>query len=128
MIGHTLESNALEHRRRRLGISRSALAKRSGVSMATVNRVLSGGLDRVTVANVRAIAHAMGAALTLEESTTPQALQEREAREKAKRIVSLVQGNMGLESQAVDPECLSEMVNQTVHELMAGPRRRLWAT
>jgi len=38
----------------------------------------------------------------------------------------MVQGTSALESQAVDSETYRQMVRQTMHELMAGSRRRLW--
>jgi hypothetical protein len=39
----------------------------------------------------------------------------------------MVQGTSGLEAQAVDREALEQMIRRTTHELLAGPKRRLWA-
>jgi hypothetical protein len=62
----------------------------------------------------------------LRSTTDEQAFAERQARTKAEAIVRMVQGTSALESQAVDSDTYRQMVSQTVHELMAGPRRKLW--
>ena len=128
MATHKLESHYLERRRRKLGISRPLLAQRSDVSLPTVTRILTGDLNHASVANVRAVAAAMGVELAVEATADIHELQEREALAKATKIVQLVQGSSGLEGQAVDPETYQRMTNQTTHELMAGSRRRLWAS
>ena len=62
----------------------------------------------------------------LRSTSDEQAFAERQAETKAEVIVRMVQGTSALESQAVDSDTCRQMVSQTVHELMAGPRRRLW--
>jgi len=123
-----LTSECLEQRRRELGISKRQLADRSGVSLATVLRILGGRIDSATVANVRAISSVLGINLTASTTCTSYEAQEREATSKAEDIVAMVQGTSALEGQAVDPAVRQEMVNRTVHELMAGSKRRLWST
>ena len=61
-------------------------------------------------------------------SRTAAEVRENAAREKAQRLVKLVQGTSALESQSVEPEVVQEMVARTVHELLAGPNRNLWAS
>jgi hypothetical protein len=56
-----------------------------------------------------------------------QDIREQQAEAKAQELVGMVQATCGLESQAVDQEHIDEMVRQTVHELLAGPNRKLWA-
>ncbi len=121
------DSAHLENRRRQLGMSCAVLAKRAGVSLATVQRMLGGNLDSATMANVRAVAAALGLDLEMHASTSAQEFCERQAEAKAKQLVDLVQGSSGLEGQGVDAETLSQMVQQTIHELMAGSKRKLWA-
>jgi len=102
------------------------LALRSGVSLPTVQRILRDGGEHATYATVKAVAHALGMDLELRNTVDEQDFAERQARTKAEAIVRMVQGSSALESQAVDAETYRHMVDQTVHELMAGPRRRLW--
>jgi transcriptional regulator with XRE-family HTH domain len=116
----------LEFRRHQLRMSKRAVAKRSGVAPATVERILSGKEKSPRISNLGAIAEALGVEVTLGVSTTPQEFRKARAIAKAKRIVSLVQGTMGLESQAVDQKTLNDMIEQTTSELLAGPPRRLW--
>jgi len=108
-------------------MSRPILADRSGVSLRTVNRILTGSSDSVAMANVCAVADVLGMELTVGPRERPLTTLEREARKKAEQIVKMVQGTSALEAQAVDNATIDEMIQQAVHELMAGSRRRLWA-
>jgi hypothetical protein len=63
----------------------------------------------------------------LKSTSDEQAFAERQAEAKAEDIVRMVQGTSALESQAVDADVRRQLVKQTVHELMAGTRRRLWS-
>ena len=51
------------------------------------------------------------------------AFREKQARAKARRLVGMVQGSMGLEAVGVSAESMDEMVQ----ELLAGSARRLWS-
>jgi transcriptional regulator with XRE-family HTH domain len=126
LIGGTVPFNPLAVRRRQLGMSVAALAARSGVPVSTVKRVLNGGLEKASFENVVRIASALGLRLDFRPAEDALAMQRREAERKARRIVRLVQGTSALEAQAVDEKSLSEMRQRTVHELMAGSKRRLW--
>lgn len=122
-------AHILERRRREVGMSRRVLAKRSGVSLATVNRLLSAdGLERTSISTIEAIAHALDLRLRLDVETLSRSMdfRERQAETKAREIASLIQGTSALEAQAVDDETREELVRQTVHELLAGPKDRLW--
>jgi transcriptional regulator with XRE-family HTH domain len=117
----------MEGRRRRLGISRPVLARRSGVSLPTVNRILGGGCEHATYASLKAVAQALGMDFALKSTVDELDLAEQQARAKAEVIARMVQGTSALESQAVDPETYRQIVAQTVHVLMAGSRRKLWS-
>ena len=125
-------TSQLDRRRRQLGMSKTAVARRSGVSLPTVNRILSGKENRPSLACLRAIAAVLGvevrigAESNVAEVVHPLTLKELRAQEKARALVAMVQATMALEGQAVDPEDVERMVRQTVHELMAGSSRRLW--
>jgi transcriptional regulator with XRE-family HTH domain len=119
-------ANQLELRRHRLRMSKAAVAKRSGVPRATVDRILSGNEKSPRISSLRAIAKALGVEVELRETMSAQQFRKAQAIAKAKRVAGLVQGTMGLESQAVDQHALDEMVDQTASELLAGSPRRLW--
>ena len=87
----------------------------------------SGSDPRAGFANVVAIAEVLGMEVQFKSKANVEELRERQARQKAQRLVGMVQGTMGLEGQAVDPGTLGEMFQQTMHELLAGPKRKLWS-
>ncbi|MFO0910990.1 MAG: helix-turn-helix transcriptional regulator [Isosphaeraceae bacterium] len=117
----------LDDRRRRLGLSYDVLARRSGVSRPTVLRILSGRHPTASFSNVQAIAEALGLDLTTTQRKPVADLRREQATTKARKLVALVQGTSGLEGQAVNPEVVSEMLEQTTIELLAGPKRKLWS-
>lgn len=119
-------STDLESRRRQLRLSFASLAERSGVSQPTLKRMLHGDLAHHSFGNVVAVADALGMSLQL-SSISAAELRERQALAKARRLVGLAQGTSALEAQGVDQATFDEMVQQTVHELLAGSPRRLWA-
>ncbi len=114
-------------RRESLRMSVSELADRSGVSHATVQRVLSGTETTSRFDNVAAIARALGMDLFASEKCSHHEFREQQAREKARKLVGMVQATSGLESQAVGQPSLQSMVQQTTHELLAGSSRKLWS-
>jgi transcriptional regulator with XRE-family HTH domain len=122
----------LEKRRCLLGISKAAVARQSGVSLPTVNRVLAGKEERPGLACIEAIAAVLGVEVRLgAESNVTEVvdaltLKEGRAQQRARALVGMVQATMALEGQAVSPEEVERMVRATVHELMAGSGRRLW--
>jgi transcriptional regulator with XRE-family HTH domain len=118
---------SLNQRRQELGLSVETLAKRSGVSRPTVQRILSGSNPTASLSNVLAIAHALGLSLRLDARMDVGRMKHDQAARKARKLVSLVQGMSGLESQAVDKKTLEAMVEQTTHELLSGSKRRLWS-
>lgn len=113
-------------------MSKADLARRAGVSVPTVQRLLSGGEKRALTDVVAAIAAALGVevrlsdALYVHESTEVSAFRRKQAERKARWLARLVQGTMALEAEAVDSDVLQEIEEQNVHALLAGPNRRLW--
>ena len=49
---------------------------------------------------------------------------ERQADKQARHLVSMVQGTMGLEAQAVDAQFLSAMLQKTRRRLLDMPKKR----
>jgi len=122
----------LDRRRARLGMSKAALARRSGVSLPTVQRLLSGRESRARMDIVAAIAAALGVEVRLSDSpcvyetSDVSAFRRAQARAKARRLARLVQGTMALEAEAVGTDVLEELEERNIHALLAGPGRRLW--
>ena len=116
----------LNERRRQLGMSESVVAQRAGISPSTAHRTLA-GRENPGYRAVEAIANALVAPLWRKPEDIALTL-EKQAAAKAEKLVRLVQGSSALEGQAVDKVTRRQMVQRTKAELLAGPRRRLWAT
>ncbi len=121
----------LEARRRALGMPWEILAARSGASRAMVCRLLknhqaSAGFDKVL-----AVAEALGVSINLDRvQSDPVAIDvllEQQAERKARRLVGMVQGTMGLEAQALDDNDIAQLIKKTSRRLLTGSRRRLWS-
>ncbi len=117
----------LDKRRRALEISVQMLSKRSGVSRAVVQRILSGKLSTASFANVADFAASLGLLIRLDDDIPVETMRQDQARQKAHKLVSLVQGASGLEGQAVDQRVIESMVERTTHELLAGSKSKLWS-
>ena len=120
-------AGAFRLRRQELQMSLTELAARSGVSHATVQRVLSGIETTSRFDNLVAIADALGMELSATQRCSPQEFREEQAQQKARKLVGMVQATSALESQAVGGTKIQGMVQQTTHELLAGSSRRLWS-
>lgn len=117
----------LNARREKLGISCALLAKRLGVSLRTVQRILSGEEMNPGFATIHALARELGLGVRLDEETDIRAVRRRQAEHKADRLLAIVQGTSALEGQAMDRETVADLREKTIHELLAGPNRKLWA-
>ncbi len=127
MVDDAVTLKYLDERRRELGLSYELIARRSGVSRPTVQRILSGRHAAASFANIVAIAESLGLGLRFDFILDARELKPQQAERKAKKLVALVQGTSGLEGQAVDEKAIESMVEQTTHELLAGSTRRLWS-
>ena len=76
--------------------------------------------------NVTAVARALGVSWVQNETDADEFCRA-EAQRKAEKIARLVQGTSALEGQGVDAATYQRLVERTYHELLAGPRRRLWS-
>jgi transcriptional regulator with XRE-family HTH domain len=124
----------LESRRRQLRMSLTALSQRSGLSAPTLNRILSGEANP-TLETLMTLAKALGVEIRISENgvelrepISPARFRKATAKQKASKVVQMVQGTSALESQAVGQADVRNMIEQTVHELLAGAPRRLWST
>jgi transcriptional regulator with XRE-family HTH domain len=117
----------LDQRRQELGMTFEALSKRSGVPVSTLKAIFKKGIEHSTFANVAAIADAIGVDIEFANEVESYELLHQQAVKKARELVGMVQATSGLESQAVAPNQIEVMIQQLVHQLMAGSRRKLWA-
>ena len=102
------------------------LARRSGVSTATVSRVLRCE-PTVALGHVCAVAEALGMEVGLRPRVSAESLVRRAAREKARRATALVQATSALEGQGLSKPQFNAMINRTYHELQAAGGKTLWA-
>jgi transcriptional regulator with XRE-family HTH domain len=118
-------TNRLNKRRKRLGLSCAALAARTGLSLRTVQRVLSGKEADPGFATIVSLAQALGVEMRFDEEDA-NVVRHRQAERKAALLVALVQGNSALESQGLPAAGVRGLRQRTVHELFSGPARKLW--
>ncbi len=125
-----LENLAL--RRKALGMPWDALVERSGASRATVFRLLR---DRQTTASfqtVIAVANALGVRIRFvgdaiqSQPLDVNALIDQQAEQQARKLVSLVQGTMGLESQALPEKSVTPLIKKMKKKLLSGAKKNLW--
>src|SRR5271163_2457256 len=91
---------ALEKQRKALRMTLPVVAERARLSRATVCRILKHKQTSSSLANVLAVAKALGAEMEL-HLQKPDDVAEQEIQAKARRIVRMVQGTMALEAQGI---------------------------
>ena len=111
-------------RRHELGIPLNVISHKAGVSTSTVKRVLAGEMA-ASFSTVARIADVLGVDLQIKARSVDQMLVSQ-ARAEAKRLVKMVQGTSALEAQAVDKKALRRMEAGTLHDLLNGPRSKIW--
>jgi transcriptional regulator with XRE-family HTH domain len=117
----------LEERRKQLGLTRLAVARRAGMGLRTVQRILSEGATP-ELSTLSAIARALGASIDVKlKAADVERVKEQQAERKARHLVNLTQGSSALESQAIGQRQLARLKKQTVRQLLTGSPRKLWA-
>ena len=116
----------LQNRVRELDISVFDLARRSGVSRTTVNRILVSKDFNFSFANLEAILDALGISIDFIEIPAEQ-FKHVIALQKTDRLISLTQGNVALESQAVSPTSAQAYL-EAAKARIASTSRKLWAS
>jgi hypothetical protein len=101
------------------------LVRKSGLSRATICRLLKGDHRKATVPNLEALLRALAVEVTINPVPASIAVK-RQAERQARKVVGMVQGTMGLEAQAVDAEGVKAMVESSCQRLLNGPRKKLW--
>jgi transcriptional regulator with XRE-family HTH domain len=110
-----------------------AVAKRSGVSSSTVERMLSGRHGSVSFKTVQQIAAVLGAEVRIEGIADIAAMRMAQAEYKARRLAAASPSadsavNFADAAGAPTVEAAREaLVQQSIHKLLAGSNRKLWA-
>jgi transcriptional regulator with XRE-family HTH domain len=120
-------SSRLSERREKLGLSCSVLARRVGISLRSVQRILSGEEANPRFATVASLARELGVGVRFDDEVDLRTIRRRQAERKAARILALVQGSSALEAQGLSNKTLRDLREKTIHELLAGSPRKLWA-
>ncbi len=120
-------SKHLNDRRERLGISCSVLAKRTRLSLRSVQRILSGEETNPGFSTLASLARELGVGVRLDDEADVRTIRRRQAERKADRILAIVQGSSALEAQAVSRKTMRDLREKTINELLAGSPRKLWA-
>lgn len=102
------------------------LARRSGISKATVSRILRGE-PTVAMGHVCAVADVLGMQFAFRPSASVDSLRSQAARAKAMRAAALVQATSSLEGQGLSRHQYEAMVGRTTRELQATGGKMLWA-
>ena len=106
-------------------MSISDLARRSGVSRATVIRILGGKDENYSVSNLQGILSALGMKMDL-SAIPAKRFKDAIATQKARRLIALTQGNVALESQAVSA-AFARAHLEAAKARIASSSRKLWA-
>lgn len=125
MMNYTTISGVLAMQKRHLGLTEAQIARDTGISQPTVNRIFSGRHHRAAWNDIAAIAHRLGVEI-IAESNNAYAMIMRRAEEVAQDIAEATQATSQLEGQGFSEDKQAEFVHQTKAELLAGPKRRLW--
>jgi transcriptional regulator with XRE-family HTH domain len=116
----------LEQRRRKLGLSYTALAHRAGISLRMVRRILSGKESDPGLSTIASLACALGTTLRLSDEEEADVMRYRQAMRKAEWVVALVQGTSSLDGQGLPASAIADLRERTVCDLLAGSSRKLW--
>lgn len=115
--------------RESLGMSASALARKLGVTPASITKLEKAEADeRITLASLRKLASALDCELQyalVPRKSLEEILEDRAilvAREKLRPISH----SMSLEGQSVEKSANKKQIELLTKEILDGPRRNLW--
>ena len=118
-------TNKIIDRKKQLHITVENLAKLSGVSIRTVNRVLKN--EDVKLSTIEDITNLLGLDFAGNEQIPLQELKRQRAHEKALYLTSLVQSTSALEMQGLDDDNLNSIISMYEKEFLNGAyKNTLW--
>ncbi len=115
----------LNRRRKELRMSLEVVVKKTHLPRATVCRLLRGDLRAANLSRVAKLAKVLGVVLEFTPVPVPDFVRSQ-AEQKARELVSMVQGTMALESQGLEKDVLDQMVRDSTERLLSRPRKELW--
>jgi len=116
---------ALKQRMISLGMTPSALVRRAKLPAETVDRVLSESPD-ITSDDLKRVRLCLGVGKDGHRLVSNRTFRKQAARKKARFVLSMVQGTMGLEAQGLDPAGYRTLHDQTYRRLLKAKSAQLW--
>ena len=116
---------ALKQRMMTLGMTASALARRAKLPAATVDRVLSDSPD-ITGDDLKRVRLCLGVGKDGHRLVPNRTFRKQAARKKARFVLSMVQGTMGLEAQGLDTAGYRKLHDETYRRLLKANSAQLW--
>lgn len=122
----------LDARRVALGMTIDVVAHLAGVSSSTVERVLSGRYGAASFDTVQRVAAALGAQVRIEPLADVAAMRLAQAERKALQMIAAgpaeaEPANVSGSPPLVNADIHAALVQRTIHKLLAGSNRKLWA-
>ena len=110
--------NKIIERKQQLNITIENLAKLSGVSVRTINRVLKN--EDVKLSTIEQVTNFLGLDFAGNEQVPLKLLKEQRAHEKALLLASIVQGTSALEMQGLDDDEINRIIATYEQEFLNG--------
>lgn len=110
--------NQIITRKEQIGITIENLAKLSGVSARTMNRLLKN--EDVKLSTIEHITNFLGLDFAGKEQVPLTVLKKQRAHEKALFLASIVQGTSALEMQGLEDDSLSAIITLYEKEFLSG--------
>jgi len=118
-------TNQIIARKKQLGITVENLAKLSGVSVRTINRLLKN--EDVKLSTIERVTNFLGLDFAGNEEVSVGKLKKQRAHEKALFLASIVQGTSVLEMQGLEDESLNKIITRYEKEFLSGEYKdTLW--
>ena len=110
--------NKIIKRKQQLNITIENLAKLSGVSVRTMNRVLKN--EDVKLSTIEQVTNFLGLDFAGNEQVSLKLLKEQRAHDKALLLASIVQGTSALEMQGLEDDSLNTIIASYENEFLNG--------
>jgi len=112
-------------RKKELNITVKNLAKLSGVSVRTINRLLKN--EDVKLSTIESVTNLLGLDFAGNEVVSLEELKKQRAREKALFLASIVQGTSALEMQGLEEDSLKNIITNYEQAFLKGEyKNTLW--
>jgi len=117
--------NQIIRRKEQIGITIENLAKLSGVSIRTINRLLKN--EDVKLSTIESVTNLLGLDFAGNEQISLSALKRQRAHDKALFLASIVQGTSALEMQGLEDDSLKSIITSYEKEFLSGDyKNTLW--